>query len=448
MNTSQHFKIFLASPSDVQAERNVVREVLQELNAVTARSKNIHFDIIGWEIDAYPGFGGDGQHIINREMGNMTEYDLLIGIMWNKFGSATQRAGSGTEEEFQRAFDVFQKMGKPDIAFYFKNEPANLSSEVELTQKMKVIQFKQSLFPHGLISDFTDTNDFRTRFRRDMERRLATLDVAVPNPPQNPIPSPSSVRPISSPPVSIQPIVNDSGMWVFLNGRYFLAESVQDTEENNMAIKTLSRGAEDDAFFKSLRGDKYHRGEPVPFAHQNDGGLVRVLTAASIATASGKVWSIEVQPEETSHGGFTEIGVNRISSEQIVEMRARLLLLNELPIGRYGKPISEDINDLMLLSSIRGIGGKTKVEGGVFPELWAHFRDRKSEFLPLARLWAIFHLKTSGTVEHILELTLGPRQGNSLHVCFRGQRHRVYSNVPPPVIEVEGDCDLTAKPTI
>ncbi len=475
MRTAQHVTIFLASPGDVQAERDAAREILEELNRVTARQKNIHFDIVGWETDAYPGFGGDGQQVLNNEIGDMTQYDLFVGIMWNKFGSPTPRAGSGTVEEFERAFATYTTTGTPDIAFYFKNQPANLANEAELAQKMEVVKFKKSLFPEGLIGDFTDTNDFRAQFRRHMEQRLATYNVQTPSPPSTikPMIDPvSSDRSIAAPPssrtvVSSSPditaqrpqrlsetptaSVSESGMWVFLNNRYFLAETVDEAADGSLNIETVSTGAQDDVMFKSLRSEPYQRTEPIPYAHRNDGGLARVVTVTSNTSSAGKVWSLTLQPEELKSNFFMgEATINGVSPDKIAEMRVRLLLLNELPGGHNGRATvnSRDLHDMMLLSSVRGDSGRMKIPGSLFPQLWEQFQGQEQTFLPLARLWAIFGLKTNGTVEHILELTLGPRAGNMLHVRFRGQRHKMYGNKSPVTIDVEGDCDLLSKPPL
>ena len=62
-------------------------------------------------------------------------------------------------------------------------------------------------------------------------------------------------------------------------------------------------------------------------------------------------------------------------------------------------------------------------------------------FLPAARLWAVFMLKASGTCEHILELTLGPINGNQMEVRF-GATAKAFSNVEPAVVEVQGTCEL------
>jgi hypothetical protein len=81
----------------------------------------------------------------------------------------------------------------------------------------------------------------------------------------------------------------------------------------------------------------------------------------------------------------------------------------------------------------------------VLPDLWQNTGKNIDLFLPLARLWSVFHLITSNTCQYILELTLGPVIDEKVHVKFRGQRHRQATNVPPYIISFEGDCDLNPK---
>ena len=59
-----------------------------------------------------------------------------------------------------------------------------------------------------------------------------------------------------------------------------------------------------------------------------------------------------------------------------------------------------------------------------------------------ARLKAVFLLKVTGTIEHVLELKFGPVRGQKMKVSFRGKRPAQYSNKPAAIIEIEGQCEL------
>ncbi len=51
------YKVSIASPDDVQREREVVRSVLMRWNAINAESKKIILLPIGWETHAEPEMG-------------------------------------------------------------------------------------------------------------------------------------------------------------------------------------------------------------------------------------------------------------------------------------------------------------------------------------------------------------------------------------------------------
>ena len=99
--TQTLIRVLIASPNDVVDERKILTSVIEEINQTAGHADNIRLDPIKWETHSRPGFGEDAQDVINQQIGD--DYDILIGIMWKRFGSPTRRAESGTEEEFNRA---------------------------------------------------------------------------------------------------------------------------------------------------------------------------------------------------------------------------------------------------------------------------------------------------------------------------------------------------------
>ena len=53
-------RIVVASPGDVQAERDALQVVLEELNRGIAAERGLRLELVRWETDAYPGFHVDG----------------------------------------------------------------------------------------------------------------------------------------------------------------------------------------------------------------------------------------------------------------------------------------------------------------------------------------------------------------------------------------------------
>ena len=110
--------VFLASPTDVDHEREFVARTIQEWNDLNGRHRGVQFELLRYESSVSAGFGKDGQDVINTQIGE--DYDLLIAIFWKRLGSATPRARSGTVEEYERAFERYKNGENVDISFIFK----------------------------------------------------------------------------------------------------------------------------------------------------------------------------------------------------------------------------------------------------------------------------------------------------------------------------------------
>src|SRR5688500_12688313 len=114
--------VFVASPGDVAQEREAVAEVISEFNSTWGRRLGVFLEVVRWETHSFPAAGTDAQSVINEQIGD--EYDIFIGILWKRFGSPTGRAGSGTEEEFIRAYSRFRaNPATVRIMFYFNIAP-------------------------------------------------------------------------------------------------------------------------------------------------------------------------------------------------------------------------------------------------------------------------------------------------------------------------------------
>lgn len=450
MRDLQLLKIFLASPSDVLEEQNAVEQVVETINRNLGREKRTRLETVRWEKDTYPLMGSDAQNIVNRQIAEMADYDLFIGIMWNRFGRPTPRAGSGTEEEFDRALESFKSNGRPEIMFYFKQAPANLTTQQDIEQKGKVIEFRGKLQNEVLISDYSDLQRFKDLLRNHLEKWLINRSPEKLEPPQ----VESKVRSneaFSSPVVSTDArddsaskSISDSGMWVLIDKGFYIAEEVNEPEMNKVSLKIPITGAEEDAAIRELQPDQYGRKGPIQFAHQNVGAIARVMDVTRNSKDSQTTWELVLQLEETNTGFFSEFNFNNFTADKIAEMRARFILLNESPVNRTPgvSQRAADLNDGLLLATVQGRNSGVVIEKSVLPDLWKSLDKNIAMFLPLARLWSVFHLITSNTCEHILELTFGPIQDEKLHIKFRGRRRKQYVNQEPVIIEFEDDCTL------
>lgn len=129
--------VFLASPGDLQEERNVARTSVDRVNKILARRVGWQIELLGWE-DTLPSYSRP-QSLINKDVDSS---DLFLGILWRRWGQDTGKFSSGFEEEFIRAIDRRRKTGKPEIWLFFK-EIEEESKKDPGDQLKRVLKFKE-----------------------------------------------------------------------------------------------------------------------------------------------------------------------------------------------------------------------------------------------------------------------------------------------------------------
>lgn len=156
--------IFLASPSDLQEERKIVRDTVNRVNKVLSRRVGWHIELLGWE-DTLPGYSRP-QSLINKDVDTC---QLFLGILWRRWGQETGEYSSGFEEEFIRAQERRKKTRSPEMWLFFKaidEESAKDPGE----QLKKVLNFKNEKMQGKelLFKEFDDAVNWETVIYDDL----------------------------------------------------------------------------------------------------------------------------------------------------------------------------------------------------------------------------------------------------------------------------------------
>jgi len=175
-----NIKIFIASPGDVGEERDIIsKAVIPELRRIFGdeqifgRENTINLEAIRWETHTWPDIGEDAQDVINRQIG---DFDVLVGIMWKRFGTPTNRADSGTGEEFERAFQYHKAYNRPKIMFYFRKSEFYTTDPEEWSQFNKVLTFRQKLITLGVrFNEYDSPLEFERFVREHLIRQIFRL---------------------------------------------------------------------------------------------------------------------------------------------------------------------------------------------------------------------------------------------------------------------------------
>ena len=155
----------------------------------------------------------------------------------------------------------------------------------------------------------------------------------------------------------------------------------------------------------------------------------------------------EKDEKRQNYNTFNDIALNNISPDQIAEMRARRILLDEKSLQNQ-TGLTGLTNDTMLESFVSGgfpsqHDSTIQVSESPIPNLYRSFGQTLGRFLKFARLASTLSLKLSNTVEDILLLDLELLGPKKLQVRFKGRRPQRYTNTEALILEVNGICPLS-----
>lgn len=179
-NLRRVLRAFLASPGDLDEERRIVREVVDDFNKSWAEFFGYEIVLFGWEESA-PSFGRP-QEIINE---NVDRCDLFLGMIWKKWGTVPTHDStysSGFEEEFERSVARREQSDRPEIALFFKDVSDDLVADPGDDLK-KVIAFREKLITEKkiLFRSFSTRRELEKMTRTCIEeyvRSIKTADAA------------------------------------------------------------------------------------------------------------------------------------------------------------------------------------------------------------------------------------------------------------------------------
>jgi hypothetical protein len=125
-----------------------------------------------WETDTYPGFHPEGPQGLIDPILDIANCDILIGIFWKRFGTPVTDAQSGTEHEFQCAYESWKKRGSPQIMFYFCKKAYTPQSVEETQQQGKVLEFKKKFPQEGLSWNYKNKGEFEKLIRNHLTQLI------------------------------------------------------------------------------------------------------------------------------------------------------------------------------------------------------------------------------------------------------------------------------------
>ena len=252
-------RIFVSSPGDVNDERKIALEVIEQLPYRPTFREKVAFRVIAWD---KPGAGTPmratltPQDAINKGLPTPAECDIVIVLFWSRMGTPFVHTDgveyqSGTHWELLNAIEA----KRPETVIYRRtDEPPFKVSDADFDEKHAQYKAVQAFFESDLfyaadgkikrgINMYQTPDDFRRAFEIDLE--VLVLDILnrlgadVPN--DAPLKNDENVT-------TIQPVAWDTHKSPFPGLRAF-------TEED--APIFFGRGYETDALIKQLHDSRF-----------------------------------------------------------------------------------------------------------------------------------------------------------------------------------------------
>ena len=166
--TLHQLTVFVSGPSGTEAEKAALRKVAEEISRRMEKTHGVTLRVVSWPDDFRPGLNSDPQSEVNRQLGS--DWDIYVGVLGSRFGNATPREASGTQEEFESALARFQQDSTSvRLLFYFKRSTED-PFLLDIDQLQQVRAFRDSLGGRGVLyRDFTDTHEFTQRVREHLD---------------------------------------------------------------------------------------------------------------------------------------------------------------------------------------------------------------------------------------------------------------------------------------
>lgn len=161
-------KVMIATPGDVAAERNAIRQALADWNNAHSEARKIVLMPVGWDTHSSPEMGERAQALINKQV--LAGCDILVGAFWTRAGTPTGEHASGAIEEIEEYLKQHTQ-----AMLYFSSAPVVLDS-VDANQYAQLKEFKDSCKSRGLFASYVDLGDFTRQFYHHLQIKLNSAE--------------------------------------------------------------------------------------------------------------------------------------------------------------------------------------------------------------------------------------------------------------------------------
>lgn len=166
------YDLLVSCPGDVNDVVELVKQVVDQFNETYSAVLAIRLNARHWSKDSYNQSGGKAQELLNKQF--IHDCDAAIAVFWTRFGSPTDRYGSGTEEEIE---DMLAS-GK-QVFLYFCEKPIKpelLLNNNARAQYKKVKTYQQGYAEgKGIYAAYSSDDEFKQKLFAHLSMHFLSL---------------------------------------------------------------------------------------------------------------------------------------------------------------------------------------------------------------------------------------------------------------------------------
>ncbi len=162
------YSLLISCPGDVVEEIKIINDVINKFNSMYTDTLGLRVRVKHWSTDSYAESGAKPQQLLNKQF--VYDCDAAIAVLWTRFGTPTDKYGSGTEEEIE----YMLQMGK-QVFMYFSDIPVPPSKQ-DGEQYIRIKIFKDRYKERGLYFEYSSLERFKDLFLAHLSQYFLTLD--------------------------------------------------------------------------------------------------------------------------------------------------------------------------------------------------------------------------------------------------------------------------------
>ena len=150
------YDLLISCPSDVISYVDIIKECVDGVNRLIGVVNSSEVVAKHWSTDSYSQSGDKPQELLNKQF--VRDCDAAVVVFGTRFGTPTDKYGSGTEEEIEEML-----LNKKQVFMYFVDAPIEPSA-VDMEQYSKVCDFKERYKDRGLYFIVKSEEEFKKLF--------------------------------------------------------------------------------------------------------------------------------------------------------------------------------------------------------------------------------------------------------------------------------------------